>query len=129
VAFIARNKLHPKNFFLPVKETLGTYFCLLVFVLSLIYAVLTLLNSHTGCCREYMWHFGLFAFISGWAYLIRLFSKFPFVGQHSIVYWTIVWTFLKLSIFGLLLLLASAIILMAVFFDPRATVSNIVVIH
>lgn len=123
LAFMIRGKLHLKHLFFPVEEKLSNYFYFLLFFLPLIYSILTLLNTNTGCCGDWQWHFGLFAFVTGWANLINLFSKFPKIGQQSIVYLTIVWTFLKLSIFGFLLLLASAIVLMAVFFDPQAVVS------
>lgn len=123
LVFMIRGKIHLKQLLLPVEEKLSNYFYFLLFFLPLIYSILTLLNTNTGCCGDWQWHFGLIAFITGWANLINLTSKFPFIGQQSIVYFTIVCTFLKLSIFGLLLLLASAIVLMAVFFNPQAVVS------
>ena len=116
-------KLDLSNLFFPIKKKLSSYLYVLIFLLSYIFAILSILNANTGCCEDPKWYFGLLSFILCWANMIKLLSKFPFIGQESIVYFTIVRTFLKLLIFGSFLLLASAIILMAIFFDPQATVS------
>ncbi len=66
---------------------------------------------------------GLFSIIFGWTYLIHLSSTLPFVGEHAIMFLNIVWTFLKLTIFALLLVLAATIVLTMTFYDAQAPVS------
>lgn len=117
------------NLLLPIKERLNGYFKAMVFLLPLIFSILRILNTKTGCCEEVQWHFGLFAIVFGWANLIRLFSNLPFIGQHSIVFKTIVWTFVKLAVFGLLLVLASVVVLTIVFFDSQALVSVVELVY
>lgn len=112
-----------RSILFPAKMKTTYYFQLLVFVLSLIFSCLTIAVTSNGCCVEWQWHFGLFAVSLGWANLIHLFFKFPFVGEHAIIFATIVVTFLKLAVFALLLILASTIVLMMVFFDAEAMVS------
>lgn len=126
---LARNrKINQRNLFFPVTEKINNYVAVVTFLLPLVYSILTFLHTNTGCCGDWQLHFGLAAFIFCWAHLICLFSKFPFIGEQSIVFLTIVRTFLKLSIFGLLLVFAAVIVLMVVFFDAQATVTIIRVV-
>lgn len=100
-------EINQRSLLFPITEKINNYVAVVSFLLPLVYSILTLLHTNTGCCGAWQWHFGLSAFIFCWAHLIRLFSKFPFIGEQSIVFLTIVRTFLKLSIFGLLLVLAA----------------------
>ena len=111
------------SIFFPIKENLHYIFSAVAYLLPLIFSVMRIVNVSTGCCDAWQYHFGLFAIVFGWAKLIHLFSKFPFIGVHSIVFFTIVWTFLKLALFALLLVLASVFVLMTVFYDEQALVS------
>ena len=124
---LIHGKMQLHRIFFPTERKLIYYFYsvpyLLIFFLPFIYAILTTLHTNTGCCEDAQWYFGLLAFILCCANFLRLLSKFPFIGQKSIIYYTILWTFLKLLVFGIFLLLASAIVLMVIFFDPQATVS------
>ena len=98
----------------------------MVFTLAIIFSVLTIVNTATnGCCVDVTWHMGLFAIALGWIYLINLSSKLPFIGEHAIVFLDIAFTFLKLTIFAFLLVLAATIILAMTFFNPQALVSLI----
>ena len=85
----------------PVLDRLPKYFQMLVYALALIYAALTIASTASDCCESVKDHFGLFTVALSWINLIRLFSQFPIVGEHAIIFGKIVWTFLSLSIFGL----------------------------
>ena len=111
-----------RDLFLPINKRVNLYLQLVVFLVALAYSCITLAANSTGCCTQSQWHFGLLAVSFGWANFICLFSKFPFVGEHAITFAKIIWTFLKLALFALLLILASTIILMTIFFDSKALV-------
>ena len=111
------------EFFFPLINKLVYYTEVLVFTLAVIFSVLTVVNVTTKCCEQVTWHFGLFAVTFGWSYLIHLCSKLPLVGEQAIVFIHTVWTFLKLSFFALLLVIAATIILTMTFFNPQALVS------
>ncbi len=110
--------------FFPLKKEFHTYLQVMVFILAITFSILTIVNTATnGCCEEATWHVGLFAIILGWTYLLHLSSKFPFIGEQAIVFLHIVWTFLKLTAFALLLVLAATIILVMTFYNAQAVVS------
>ena len=121
---VSSTKLSKQNYFIPIKRKPTHYFQIAVFSLSFLFPLFAIQHTSTGCCESAHWHFGLFAIVFGWTYLISLFNKFPFVGEHSIVFFTIAWTFLKLAVFGLLLVLGSVIVLMTLFYDENAPVSK-----
>ena len=49
-------------------------------------------------------------------------SKFPYIGEYALVFATICKTFLKLALFGILLILASTLVLDMIFYNPLAPV-------
>ena len=110
--------------FVPILDRLHKYFQMLLYALALIYAALTIADTATNCCTGVKQHFGLFAVALSWINLIRLFAKFPLVGQHAIIFGRIIWTFLSLSIFGLIVVLTCMIVLLTTFFDSQALVSS-----
>lgn len=71
-----------------------------------------------------MWNVGIFAIIFGWTNLIVLTSKLPYIGEYALVFAAILKTFLKLTFFGLLLIFASTIVLIMIFYNPQAIVSS-----
>ena len=115
-------KMQLRQIIFPFKRT---FFYSLVIFLPVIYAILTVVHTNTGCCDDHQWYFGLLAFILCCANFIRLFSTAPYIGPKFILFRTIVITFLKLLACVFWLLLASAIVLMVIFFDPKATVSGV----
>ena len=123
--FATITKSRKKSFkvFFPLKKILVYSIKGMVFTLALTFSILTIVNVATECCGQVTWHFGLFAVTSGWAYLIHLCSKLPLVGEQAIVFIHIVWTFLKLSLFSFLLVLAATIILAMTLFNAQAQVS------
>ena len=58
-----------------------------------------------------------------WSHFILLCDKLPVIGIYVVMFTRILSTFLKVSIFGLLLILAFSVILMALFQDPLIMVS------
>ena len=94
-----------------------------VLFLTISLSILTIVSTATnGCCEREIRHISLFSIILGWFYLIHLSSKLPFIGGHAIVFLKIVGIFLRLTIFALLLVLASLIL---TFFNAQALVSYI----
>ena len=99
-------------------------FYLLPFVLALVFSIAVLVSEvkGDGCPQEWQWHFGLFAILFGWTILILKITKLNIIGVYALTFITIVQTFIKLSLFAILLVLASSIVLKMVLFDPRAVV-------
>ena len=109
--------------FFPIVKKFQHYLQVIVYVLAMIFSILTILNTVIDCCEAVTWHVGLFAIILGWTCLIHLSSKLPFIGDHAIMFFDIVGTFLRLAVFALLLVLATTIILAMTFFNAQALVS------
>lgn len=127
IIFALRFRNKSKNildFFIPIKPNFKVYLEALALAVAILFSILKIVTVATnGCCEEWTWHFGLFAILLGWANLIRLLSKLPIIGEHVIVFFDIVWTFLTLTVFALLLVLATTIILMITFYNAQALVS------
>lgn len=123
IMIIFRRVCHKENVyrvFFPIIKQFHIYLQVIAFTLDIIFSVLTIVNTATNdCCAGVTWHFGLFAIILGWTFLIHLCSKLPFVGEQAIAFLEIVWTFLKLTVFALLLVLAATIILSMTFFNDQ----------
>ena len=114
-----------KRVFLPVLERFQNYLQGIAFILAILFSIMTILNTATNGLHERgTWHIGLFAVLFGWMYFIHLCSKIPVVGEQAIVFLHIMRTFLKLTLFALLLVLAATIILAMTFFDAQALVSS-----
>ena len=112
--------------FCPIIVTFYHYLQVILLFFTVIFCVLTIVNTATdGCCEEATWHMGLFSIIFGWTYLIHLSSTLPYVGQQAIMFLNIVRTFLKLTVFALLLVLAATIVLVMTFYDAQAPVSSV----
>lgn len=114
-----------KNLFYgsPIKEKLNNYFQSFVFILIIAFSTLSMATTATNNCFEgATWYLGLCTITLSWANLLRLLSKLPVIGEHVIVFTDIIVTFLKLTIFALLLVLAATIILSMTFYDADALV-------
>lgn len=111
---------------MPVKDKVDNYLQAIVYFLALVYAVLVIVNTVTnGCCAGGTWHVGLSTIIFGWIYFIYLISKLPIIGEHAIVFLDIFWTFFKLALFALLLVLAATIVLQMTFYNAQAQVGSL----
>ena len=72
-----------------------------------------------------IWRVGIFATIFGWSNLVLLGSKLPTFGEYALIFMNILKTFIKLAIFGFILVMASTIVLRMIFYDPVELVSSI----
>ena len=112
-----------KKAFFPIINKFHHYLQATVFIFAVAFSVLTIANTASNkCCVTGTWHLGLFTIILGWTYLIHLSSTLPFIGEQAIVFLDIVKTFLKLTLFALLLVLAATIILSMTFYNAEAMV-------
>ncbi len=68
--------------------------------------------------NKHFWRIGIFAVIFGWTYFIILVSKFPSLGEYSLIFISILETFLSLAMFGFVLILASTLVLRMLFYNP-----------
>ncbi len=64
------------------------------------------------------WRVGIFAIIFGWTNLLLLSSKFPAFGEYTLIFGSILTTFLKITFFGFVLIMASTIVLRMLFYNP-----------
>jgi hypothetical protein len=100
----------------------------MVFLLAIIFSVVTISSTASGCCGRATWFLGLFTTLLGWINLIYILSKMLLIGEYAIVYLDIILTFMKLILFALPLVLAATVILTMTFFDAQAIVSSCTVI-
>ena len=93
-------------------------------IISFIYLVWSIVVTAKGNCHSKSgWIFGIFAVLLGWTIFALKISKLPIIGDYVIIFTKICKTFLKVSLFGILLLLASLLVLYMVFYNPMAPVS------
>ena len=91
---------------------------------SLIYLIASIVETANGDCHKRgTWNCGIFAVLLGWTIFTLKISKLPFIGDYVIIFIKICKTFLKVSLFGILLLLGSLLVLHMVFYNPMALVS------
>ena len=76
-----------------------------------------------GCVLDWQWQLGIFVVFLAWINLVFFASKFPLTGIYVLVFKEILITFLKLTVFSILLVLAFSLILYMMFSDPNAMVS------
>jgi hypothetical protein len=93
---------------------LALYFSSIVFVFNF--------ATSCGCPQDWQWHLGIFVVFLGWMNLIFYAAKFPRTGIYVLVFTEILVTFLKLVVFGLLLVIAFSLVLFMMFNSPVATV-------
>ena len=92
---------------------------MLVFLTSMAFLTISVLYTSYGACHtRYTWRLGIFTVIFGWTNLITTASKFPIIGEYALVFKAICVTFLKVALFGILLVLASVLVLDMIFYNP-----------
>ena len=92
---------------------------LVVFIFVFIFCGASISHAATNTVmNKHLWRIGIFAIIFGWTYFIILGSKFPSLGEYSLIFISILKTFQSLAIFGLLLILASTLVLRMLFYNP-----------
>ena len=71
------------------------------------------------------WQLAVVISFLNWSHFILACDKLPIIGNYVVMFTKILSTFLNVSIFGLLLILAFSIVLMALFGDPLIVVSDL----
>ena len=96
------------------------YFQLGLYISSILF-VTSALNT-CGCPVFWQWYYGITSVALGTLNLIVLSSNFPLVSIYVIMYTEILITFMRLIVFGILLMCAFALIMFMMFHDPNARV-------
>ena len=95
----------------------------ILFICSIIFVWVYTTNCQ--CVLDWQWQVGVVAVFLGWIDLIIFISKFPLTGIYVLMFIKILYTFLKMLVLTLLLVIAFGITFYMVFFDPKATVFTI----
>lgn len=69
------------------------------------------------------WQVAVVTLFLTWSHFILLCDKLPIIGTYVVMFTKILWTFLKVSLFGFLLILTFSLVLVALFQDPVILVS------
>ena len=93
-----------------------------LFVCSIIFV--WVYTNKCQCVLDWQWQIGVVAVFLGWIDLIIFISKFPLTGIYVLMFIKIFYTFLKMLVLTLLLVVAFGITFYMVLFDPMATVSH-----
>ena len=91
-----------------------------LFICSIIFVWVYTTNCQ--CVLRWQWQVGVVAMFLGWIDLIIFISKFPLTGIYVLMFIKILYTFLKMLVLTLLLVIAFGITFYMVLFDPAATV-------
>ncbi len=93
---------------------------LIILILVWTFSIKSIINSEKGeSYSTSYWRVGLFAIILAWSNFIIKSSKLPEFGKYTlIIFINITKTFLKLALFGFVLILAFAVTLRMVFYHP-----------
>ncbi len=94
---------------------------LLLFPLSATFVFI--FANDCGCPKLWQWQIGIFAVFLAFINLLSIASEIPNLGTFVIVFKEILVTFLKLTIFTLILVVGFSLILLMMFFGPEAQVS------
>ena len=92
-----------------------------LFICSIIFV--WVYNTECQCVLDWQWPFGVVAVFVGWINLLVFISKFPLTGIYVLMFVKILYTFLKMLILTLLLVIAFGLTFYMIFFDPAANVS------
>lgn len=93
--------------------------------ISSLVLVIVWVVRHGQVPNQSEWQAAVVISFLSWSHFILLCDKLPVIGIYVVMFKRILSTFLKVSIFGLLLILAFSITLMALFRDPLIMVSII----
>lgn len=91
-----------------------------LYLLAIIFAFV--FQNDCGCPINWQWQIGIFVIFLAWMNLILYASSFPLIGIYVIMFKEIGWTFLKLLLFTILLVLSFAMIFFMMFYNPFAEV-------
>ena len=88
----------------------------LLFVFSIIFV--WVFNTECACTLIWQWQIGALSVFLAWITLIVFISKFPLVGLYVLMFVKIFYTFLKVVILSILLVIAFALTFYMAFNDP-----------
>ena len=123
-----KKSLSFKNIYRYVRKSPECVLQMAVFGLSIAFSIasIVVVASSTHQYSKDMWRTGIFAIIFAWTNLIILGSNFPTLGQYAIIFINIFKTFIKVALFGIVLVMASTIVLRMIFYNPNEVVSMVV---
>ena len=106
------------------KKYYNLVFQVVIFLMVFIFSLASLHNAmYNKIHSQTMWRVGITAIIFAWSNLIILGSNFTQLGEYALFFVSILKSFLHLMIFGILLVLASTIVLRMIFYSPLQLVS------
>ena len=95
---------------------LQNYIELVLYIMSVIFVFIFFFDC--GCPQEWQWQIGIMVVFLGWINLVFYASNFPLTALYVIMFKTIVFTFLQLTLFAVLLVTAFTFILFMMFHNP-----------
>ncbi len=84
--------------------------------------------SFTGQCQcisPWQWELGVLALLQGWINLVLLAAEFPLTGIYVIMLIRVLYTFLKVSLLALVLVIAFGLSFYMAFHEPGFLVSKL----
>ena len=95
---------------------------LTLYILSIIFVLV--FHDKCLCPFRWQWQIGIVAVFLAWINLMIFFSKFPLTGVYVLMFTTICYTFLKILVLSLLLVIAFALTFFLIFHEPSVMVGN-----
>ena len=95
---------------------------LTLYILSFIFVLV--FHDKCLCPFRWQWQIGIVAVFLAWINLMIFFSKFPLTGVYVLMFTTICYTFLKILVLSLLLVIAFALTFFLIFHEPSVMVGN-----
>ena len=74
------------------------------------------------CVHDWQWQLGAVSVFQAWMVLITFLQKLPVTGVYIVMFYNIIWTFLKIVFLAVLLIIAFALAFYMLLFDPREMV-------
>ena len=96
---------------------------IILFICSIIFV--WVYNTECQCALNWQWQIGVVAVFLGWIDLVIFISKFPLTGVFVLMFTKILYTFLKMILLAVLLIVAFGLTFYMVFFDPDVNVSYV----
>ena len=81
------------------------------------------LQSGCQCPESWQWQFGAFAMCVSWLLLVLFLKEFPLTGIYVEMFIHIIFTFMKLFLFALLLVISFGLTFYMIFFRPVSYIS------
>ena len=95
---------------------------LTLYISSIIFV--SVFHDECLCPLQWQWQIGIVAVFLAWINLMIFVSKFPLTGIYVLMFTTICYTFLKILVLSLLLVIGFALTFFLVFHEPSVMVGN-----